>query len=274
MAPPPPVAAPVAGVLWRQQGRDEREFPALDADLIEITLAGTQRVETWANDARAGLRNVGAADVAFVPAGTRVKLQGSYDADVLHLLLQPDLVGPALSDARTGGSIEPLRCVKSAAILRLGLRLMKRQSAAAPPTAAEFETIALELAHEVAGQFSGVRAPAVAVRPALSRGRLRTVLERIHDDLASDVYLDELAAIAGLSKYHFLRSFKSALGMPPHQYQLLLRLSDARRRLARSTEGLGAVSSQLGFSSQSHFSSAFSAACGLSPGAYRALFQR
>ncbi|WP_245266260.1 helix-turn-helix transcriptional regulator [Mesorhizobium japonicum] len=62
-----------------------------------------------------------------------------------------------------------------------------------------------------------------------------------------------MAAVCGLSSYHFVRAFSRTFGVPPHQYVLDLRLDFAERLLAESRMAIADIAHLSGFSSQSHF---------------------
>jgi len=102
-------------------------------------------------------------------------------------------------------------------------------------------------------------------RPAV--GRARALL---HDRLADNVSLDELAQVAGISRFHLLREFTRLLGLPPHQYQILARVSAASRMLARG-EPPAEVATSLGFADQSHLGRHFRRIAHTSPGRYAAV---
>ena len=59
---------------------------------------------------------------------------------------------------------------------------------------------------------------------ALPRGRLRAVVECIEEHLDAGTTLEQMAAVARLSPYHFARQFKPATGLPPHQYVIARRV--------------------------------------------------
>jgi AraC-like DNA-binding protein len=99
---------------------------------------------------------------------------------------------------------------------------------------------------------------------ALARAR-----DALHDSLAEDVSTGDLAAIAGLSRFHFCRAFARAYGLPPHAYQLQLRLAEAKRRLAAG-EPPAQVAAAIGFADQSHLSKRFKGAFGITPGRFAA----
>lgn len=100
--------------------------------------------------------------------------------------------------------------------------------------------------------------------------RLRRVLEFIEDEIEHNITVDRLAEIACLSRFHFSRSFKKAMGIPPHAYVAERRFSHASAMLSRSERPLAEIAFACGFSSQANFSRAFSRASGMTPAAYRA----
>lgn len=85
---------------------------------------------------------------------------------------------------------------------------------------------------------------------------------------AERIYLDELAAVARLSKFHLVRCFAGAMGTTPHRYQLLLRIFHAKAML-RGGDQIGQVASHVGFCDQSHFHRYFRFLVGVTPGQYQ-----
>ncbi len=85
--------------------------------------------------------------------------------------------------------------------------------------------------------------------------------------------LRELAYQAGLTERSLLRRFKQATGDSPTTYLQLLRVEEARRRLASSQANLETITREVGYEDVSSFSRLFRKHTGLSPGAYRARFR-
>lgn len=96
--------------------------------------------------------------------------------------------------------------------------------------------------------------------------------EYIHAHYAKDIRLDDLARLALLSPFHFVRAFRRALGAPPHAYLLHARLS-AARSLLRTDMRLADVAQETGFADQAHLTNAFRRTIGLTPGRYRKFLQ-
>jgi AraC-like DNA-binding protein len=94
--------------------------------------------------------------------------------------------------------------------------------------------------------------------------KLRAHLDATYD---REVSLDELAALSGASKFTLLRWFVSEVGVPPHGYQLLVRVDKARQLLAEGRPATE-VALSVGFSDQSHLIRQFRHLEGVTPGEY------
>jgi AraC family transcriptional regulator len=108
----------------------------------------------------------------------------------------------------------------------------------------------------------------------VGKSRFRPVLDHIEDTLESDTTLSELAALTGLSVSHFSHAFNAAYGIAPHRYILRRRIDKAKTLLGASDSTIAAISSRVGFSSQSRFAQIFSQHTGITPSAYRLKLQR
>jgi AraC-like DNA-binding protein len=124
----------------------------------------------------------------------------------------------------------------------------------------------LRLLVRLAARYAGV------AEPMLPGGDDRAVLrvrDRLHDAPGEETTLDELAALAGMSRFQLTRLFQRRFGLAPSIYLRLLRLERAKQLLAAG-EAPAAVAASLGFADQAHLTRRFKAAYGLTPGRYRA----
>lgn len=106
------------------------------------------------------------------------------------------------------------------------------------------------------GRISGANAarqPLLNVKGGLSVRSARKVQEFLNENFSRKLTLAEMAAICGLSPYHFVRAFSRTFGASPHQYVLDLRLDFAESLLADDRMTLADIAHLSGFSSQSHF---------------------
>jgi AraC family transcriptional regulator len=86
---------------------------------------------------------------------------------------------------------------------------------------------------------------------------------------AESIDLDGAAKQAGVSPFHFLRMFRDALGVTPHQYLVRSRLRHAARLLAESENPITDIAFDVGFGDLSNFVRSFHRAAGASPRAFR-----
>jgi len=96
------------------------------------------------------------------------------------------------------------------------------------------------------------------------RVAVRKAKDEIDRDYSREIPLEQLAALAGMNKYVFLRVFASETGYPPHSYQLLVRIFHARRLLSRG-QGAAEVALAVGFADQSHLIRHFRRLEGMTP---------
>ena len=138
------------------------------------------------------------------------------------------------------------------------------------PSSLRSDELALRIIERVIAAMTGDRQA-----PAAPTGReTRRVIEAIRlveSDAARPLELKEMAAVAGMSKYHFLRVFRRLTGMTPHRYLISARLRRAALALASSRRPVIAVALDAGFGDLSTFNKTFRAAFGLTPTQYREL---
>lgn len=138
-----------------------------------------------------------------------------------------------------------------------------------PDAALAATQIGHDLLAHLAGRHLG-RRPSPALDGGLAPHIRRRVLDFIEAALDETLTLGRLAAMAGLSEYHFARMFRASVGLPPHAYVLARRLDRARRLLAGTDRPLAEIAAACGFTHPSHLTRHFRAAFGGPPGTWRA----
>ena len=109
---------------------------------------------------------------------------------------------------------------------------------------------------------------------ALSKWRLKRVLEYVNGHLDEALSLVDLAAVAGLSRMHFAGQFRAATGYRPHEYLLYQRIESAKLMLSGTDIPLAQVALSVGFQTQPHFSTVFKRLTGQSPARWRRAMKR
>jgi AraC-like DNA-binding protein len=107
------------------------------------------------------------------------------------------------------------------------------------------------------------------IKPSLQEvlvpAKARRVIDYIEANLASDLQLAELSAMAGISRSHFARAFRNTVGMAPHAFVLQSRLARAVELLTPRTHSLKEVAARCGFADQAHLTRAFKSRFGHPP---------
>jgi AraC family transcriptional regulator len=123
-----------------------------------------------------------------------------------------------------------------------------------------------ELKHSAGGLKNSQLSP---VRRWLTGPQLRRVKEFITANISSDITISELAAVARMSNFHFIRAFKDAVGLSPYQYVLSERIRRARGLLSRRDLSVADVALAVGFHDAAQLNRVFRKLVGVTPTAFR-----
>ena len=109
----------------------------------------------------------------------------------------------------------------------------------------------------------------IAYKGGLPGNRLRRVLDYIGDNLAEDLSLAQLAAVAGMSPHYFAELFRRSTGYAPHRYVLLERIERAKQGLRDAGHSIIEIGLEVGFQNPSHFARMFRKFVGTSPSQFQ-----
>src|SRR5688572_29555492 len=103
----------------------------------------------------------------------------------------------------------------------------------------------------------------------LSSERLNQVKKLVSERLGEAIHVEDLAAAAGLSPFHFSRMFHASTGKSPHAYVTARRMEEACRLLTTTDMALAQVATRVGYRTQAHFTGVFHRHVGVTPRTYR-----
>jgi AraC family transcriptional regulator len=210
----------------------------------------------------------------MLPAGTPARPTFRGPVDAVHVLLAPRLLSRVAAEAFDLSPDQVTLPAASdlshpqigAAILALDAELTGGGAGGRLLA----ESLANVLAVQLLRQFVAPGPAGPRQREVLPRGKLQAVTDYIEAHLDAELTLDDLAAVARLSPYHFARLFKNSTGLPPHQYVISRRVERAKE-LLRDEGGLplADVATEVGFANQSHFTRHFKRLVGVTPKRFR-----
>jgi AraC family transcriptional regulator len=215
-----------------------------------------------------------AGAVSVLPAGSPAWVRWSGLQEQLHVHLEPGRVARVAAEAF---DLDPARLTAPALDgldlphLRAALRAVDAElTAGGAGGSLAAESLANVLAVHLIRHALAPRLRRRGRDGALPRTRLRAVVGYIEERLGQNLTLDEMAAVARLSPYHFARQFKAATGLPPHRYVIARRVERARELLqAGANLSLTEVALSAGFSDQSRLIRHFKRLLGVTPGEFR-----
>jgi AraC family transcriptional regulator len=103
----------------------------------------------------------------------------------------------------------------------------------------------------------------------LSASQIRLVIEYMETHLDEKIAIAELANLVDLTRFHFIRSFKQSVGVPPHQFIIQRRVERAKEMLTERGHSIADVALQTGFNSSIQLSRAFRRVVGVTPSEFR-----
>lgn len=127
------------------------------------------------------------------------------------------------------------------------------------------DSLSLALLNHIAARHGFGQGAAVRARGQLTAVQRERVRELVRANLSADLSLTNLSAELGISPRHFVTLFRRAFGTSPHRYVVEQRVAAAERMIRAGERDLAAIALAVGFSSQSHLTTAFRASRGTTP---------
>jgi AraC family transcriptional regulator len=193
----------------------------------------------------------------------------------LHIYLDPKLIARVATTTfeldLTRAAIPPLGAFFAPELRTTMLAVDAELTAGGLGGPLIIESLANILAVRLIRHVFGRRRPATRTNGALPRRKLTPVFDYIMANLDARPTVEQMAALAQLSPYHFMRQFKAATGLPPHQFVITRRVERAQQLLCgRQPVSLGEVALLAGFFDQSQFCFHFKRIVGVTPAQFRA----
>lgn len=257
-----------------ESGPGELAAPASDAHIVSMFVKTEARHRLWRDGRQVTDGPVPERAINLIPAGVKPRAVVSQRVQALQIFIPHATVIRRTEQAYSArvaadlALIDP-RFARDEAFEGLASALFDSVAAGAERDSLWLDSLgaaivarvierwsnASELARAYAGKHSGGLAP----------HQVRDLKQYLHDNIAEKLTLQDMADRLGLSVFHFARSFKTTVGLPPYTYLAKLRLDHARMLMHRGRRSVPEIASQVGHDDVVHFARAFRKEFGLTP---------
>lgn len=207
-------------------------------------------------------------DIAIIPAGVSQRCNWSITAQFTIVAIDPALLQHVGQDWVNPDRIEliPHFMTQQDALIQ-GIVSTLRQEVEESKIGGQLliDSLRTTLAIHLLRNYCTTQPKLLSHVDGLSTLKLQQIKEFINENLAQNIKLIELAEIAQLSPYHFLRLFKQTTNLTPHQYILQCRIEKAKFLLQHSQISIVEIASRVGFCDQSHLTRCFKRNLGVTP---------
>lgn len=198
-------------------------------------------------------RRIGAPyDFDMVPGGASGFWEDHAPCDMVSVRLAPSLVSStaeALALPRDRTNLVPRIGARDPLVEHVVRALMAELEAPAPAGRIYADGLAVALTTRLLQNFSTIGA---AGRQTLSKPQVRRLVEFVEANLESDLTLEQLAHVVGMSIPHLTTLFRRTMGQSVHAYVMERRVQRARQLLLDRQMSIAEVALETGFAHQSH----------------------
>jgi AraC-like DNA-binding protein len=251
-----PRSANVHASTWRDAGRGSPKWPAAAHAGVEIAwcAAGCVVYEVGSRTFE-----LAAGAVVIIPEGVEHKTRLLPKTEATSIKIDANLA--IASSGHLGAErIEPALLPRTDVLARLGAML-------AEPARGKREAPIDDVARAFVRRLRQLGGERHAPR---RDPRIQRVVRWVDERISEPLEIADLAKAAGMSRYHFSRSFRAELGISPYQWLLQKRVEHAAELLRRSRVSVTEAAFEVGFSDLSRFARAFRDQFGCPPSAFAA----
>ena len=222
----------------------------------------TRRSETG----RLLVHDLAARDVLVLPVGQPHAVTWHRQAGIVSLQMTETFIEEALDAPRL--KLSDSFTVRDPFIIAAALQLRDVLQADGGVSPAFGEALAVAIAYRVGVDAAESRMRVVERVKELDGTQVSRIDRFIEERLDQALTLGELAALVGLTRWHFVRRFQASTGCSPHEYITRRRVERAQKLLGSTELSISEIALEVGVS-HSHLSRTFAQRLGVSPSEYR-----
>jgi len=241
-------------------------------DHHQILVPGTRSAAVITHPTAAGLQEqtrINDRHVSIIPAGHEHYVDWTHEAQHTCLLFDPSYLGMLARQTGTRfyemvpqfASVDPF--------IWHTVRGIERQMQGRDQLEKSYvESIAVVLGRHVLRHYADMPTPGMPLG-GLPRHKLRRAIDFIRAHYREDIGFRDIASELDMSPYHFARMFKDSTGESPHQFIMRCRIEAAKKLLIGGEMPITDIALEVGYKSQSYFTTRFAMLVGMTPAAFR-----
>lgn len=219
-------------------------------------------------DGRFQREQVVQGDILVTPANIGTRAQWDTEGGVIYLGFEPSVFAYAMYEVLDPDRIQlvPHFATPDPLVHQIGLALKTALENQGAGSRLYAESMANALIIHLLQHYSA-QPPSLRDYYAggLPKHKFRQVVDYIHEHLARDLGLEELATVVQMSSHYFCQRFKQSTGMTPHQYVIRCRVERAKELLLQGELTIADIARSVGFVDQSHLTRHFKRLMGITP---------
>lgn len=266
------VHSPWTGLVIEKHHHQRCEVPVHDHETLALHLQTEGEIEMeWFCSGRSGRQRSTPGSMLLHPAGTRDRVIWHASTKRVIVSIEPAMLKDAAEQMGINGFCDfDIHWSLRDEQLSLLLTEMNREMKSGWLMGSLYgDLLGMSLSVALIKKYGETTSYIPRLKGGLSRAHIRAVLDYIEENIDKDIRLDELAALSGLSRFHFARSFRESLGETPYQLVLKKRIQRAKKLLARPEWNVRQIASAIGFTDVSQFSRMFRKTTGVTPTTWR-----
>ncbi|WP_213806761.1 AraC family transcriptional regulator [Granulicella sp. dw_53] len=264
--------SPWTGLVVERHHHQGCEIPVHDHETLALHLQTGGEVDMeWFCSGRSGRQRSTPGSMLLLPAGTRDSVIWHASTERVVASIEPAMLKEAAEQMGIRGFCDfDIRWSLRDEQLSLLLTEMNREMKSGWLMGSLYgDLLGMSLSVALIKKYGETASYIPQLKGGLSRSHIRAVLGYIEENIDKDIRLEELAALSGLSLFHFARSFRESLGESPYQFILKKRMQSAKKLLVRPEWNIRQIASAIGFTDVSQFSKMFRKSTGVTPTTWR-----